>query len=131
MKACRKLARARELPPVLLLWVSGLDAHVVLDGHDRLVAASAEQTPMPVLSLEPIRSDEQSERMRAGVSAAAANLPTASANSLLLDAFCPLTRAARTRAWPLPGGVEAWKREVERERSLQKARERSSAFSRS
>ncbi|MGB8939405.1 MAG: hypothetical protein WCD21_04060 [Streptomyces sp.] len=33
VKAYRKQARDGTLPPVLLWWVSGLDCHLVLDGH--------------------------------------------------------------------------------------------------
>uniref|UniRef100_A0A7S3DUN3 Uncharacterized protein n=1 Tax=Entomoneis paludosa TaxID=265537 RepID=A0A7S3DUN3_9STRA len=31
-----------ELPPLLLYWFSGLDAYLILDGHDRLLAACLE-----------------------------------------------------------------------------------------
>jgi hypothetical protein len=41
VKSYRKQARDGVLPPVLLWWISGLDLYVVLDGHDRLVAALA------------------------------------------------------------------------------------------
>ncbi|MET9378657.1 hypothetical protein ABZX98_31735 [Streptomyces sp. NPDC002992] len=42
VKAYRKQAREGILPPVLLWWVSGLDCHLLLDGHARLAAAIAE-----------------------------------------------------------------------------------------
>ena len=35
VKAWRKHARENTLPPVLLWWVTGLEAYVILDGHDR------------------------------------------------------------------------------------------------
>jgi hypothetical protein len=52
VKAWRKCARTGSLPPVLLYGVSGLAAHVVLDGHDRLLAASLEDVSVSALSLE-------------------------------------------------------------------------------
>ena len=56
VKAYRKLGPG--LPPVLLWAQSGLDGYLVLDGHDRLVAALADgTTPRTlVLSREPARS---------------------------------------------------------------------------
>ncbi|MYX98297.1 hypothetical protein GT045_26700 [Streptomyces sp. SID486] len=41
----------RRLPPVLLWWASGLDCHLVLDGHARLAAAIAESLEPPLLQL--------------------------------------------------------------------------------
>ncbi|MFH8253462.1 hypothetical protein [Streptomyces roseolus] len=51
VKAYRKQAREGTLPPVLLWWVSGLDCHLVLDGHARLAAAVAESVEPPLLEL--------------------------------------------------------------------------------
>ncbi len=51
VKAWRKHVRAGTLPPVLLWSISGLRVHVILDGHDRLVAAAAEGIDPPVLVL--------------------------------------------------------------------------------
>ncbi|GGR62541.1 hypothetical protein [Streptomyces roseolus] len=51
VKAYRKQAGEGTLPPVLLWWVSGLDCHVVLDGHARLAAAVAESVEPPLLEL--------------------------------------------------------------------------------
>ncbi|XIE80828.1 hypothetical protein AB6O49_28835 [Streptomyces sp. SBR177] len=42
VKAYRRRFREGLLAPVLLWWISGLNTPVVLDGHDRLVAALAE-----------------------------------------------------------------------------------------
>lgn len=42
VKSYRRLLREGTLPPVLLWWVSGFDGWVILDGHDRAVAALAE-----------------------------------------------------------------------------------------
>ncbi|MFF5503375.1 hypothetical protein [Streptomyces roseolus] len=51
VKAYRKQAAEGTLPPVLLWWVSGLDCHLVLDGHARLAAAIAESVEPPLLEL--------------------------------------------------------------------------------
>lgn len=53
VKAYRKLARDRMLPPVLLLAASALDGYLVLDGHARIVAAQLEGIDPPVLVLSP------------------------------------------------------------------------------
>ncbi|MFF7351158.1 MULTISPECIES: hypothetical protein [Streptomyces] len=46
VKAYRRLVRERTIAPVLLWWVSFLDGWLLLDGHDRAVAALAEgRTP--------------------------------------------------------------------------------------
>ncbi|WP_461030318.1 hypothetical protein, partial [Streptomyces sparsus] len=51
VKAYRKQVHDGTLPPVLLWWVSGLDCHLVLDGHARLAAAIAESAAPPLLQL--------------------------------------------------------------------------------
>ncbi|MEV5338849.1 hypothetical protein AB0K93_10215 [Streptomyces sp. NPDC052676] len=51
VKAYRKHAREGTLAPVLLWWVSFLDGWVILDGHDRAVAALAEGRQPPVVEL--------------------------------------------------------------------------------
>lgn len=42
VKAWRKHAREGSLPPVLLWWVTAFDVYLLIDGHDRLLAAQAE-----------------------------------------------------------------------------------------
>ena len=44
VKSWRKHARDGTLPPILVAWVSALDVYVILDGHDRLLAARLENT---------------------------------------------------------------------------------------
>ncbi|MDT0445798.1 hypothetical protein [Streptomyces johnsoniae] len=78
VKAYRKHARDGTLAPVLLWWVSGLDGHLLLDGHDRAVAALAEGADPPCLVL-----------------------------ALGPDAAVPRERG-RTRAWPVAGGPAVW-----------------------
>lgn len=51
VKAYRKQAREGTLPPVLLWWVSGLDCHLIMDGHARVAAAIAESVEPPLLQL--------------------------------------------------------------------------------
>ncbi|HLL32652.1 MAG TPA: hypothetical protein VK545_01890 [Streptomyces sp.] len=54
VKAYRKHAREGTLAPVLLWWVSFLDGWVILDGHDRAVAALAEGRQPPGVELTPL-----------------------------------------------------------------------------
>ncbi|UJR86206.1 hypothetical protein [Sandaracinus amylolyticus] len=54
VKAWRKHVRDGTLPPIVLWWVSMLDAYVLLDGHDRLRAALAEDVlPRAIALWEP------------------------------------------------------------------------------
>lgn len=78
VRAHRTHARDGTLAPVLLWWVTALDGWLLLDGHDRAVAALAEGRTPPCVVLTRV-PDEEDWR-----------------------------REARTRSWPLPGGVSAW-----------------------
>lgn len=60
VKAYRKQAREGIIPPVLLWWVSGLTAYLVLDGHDRFRACLAEGVTPPLFSLSRLADDAQS-----------------------------------------------------------------------
>jgi hypothetical protein len=138
VKAWRKHARAGSLPPILLYWVSGLQAYLVLDGHDRLLAASLEDVSPPALALEAVQEEETDQETRDAILqqvtkalaaaekerarppgeriARASRLMTVDkANELLLYAFAPRTYASPTRARPLEGGAGQWAREVRRE----------------
>lgn len=125
VKAYRKQARDGSLPPVLVWWVSCLCGYVVLDGHDRLAAALAEDREPPWLELtrvDPVNAatvtrmvvDRYLER-----EAIIRRSPgTAPALTLLGQRFGADLREAeqyeaRTRAWPLAGGTAAWTRTAE------------------
>lgn len=82
VKVWRKHVRDGSLPPILLWFVSPLDQWVVLDGHDRLLAASLEGVMPPLISIGAIRCED------------------------------PLIRCSIARAWPLPGGVKEWQKDV-------------------
>lgn len=128
VKAYRKQARDGILPPVLLWWVSGLDSHVVLDGHARLAAAIAESVEPAVLELR--RTTPQDE-VDTGTERAAATYEAELARFTELRAaqgprvpdgaeFAGPALARRlaelhtghrpTWAWPLPGGAQEWRR---------------------
>ncbi|MFC7218835.1 hypothetical protein ACFQLX_11730 [Streptomyces polyrhachis] len=131
VKAYRKQARDGTLPPVLLWWVSGLDCHVILDGHARLAAAVAEDIEPPLLHLH--RTTPRDD-LDAGTAEAVAlyedelarfarlrethgpTVPdgTATAGPQLARRLHDLTVWEQpTWAWPLPGGEEAWQRVAE------------------
>jgi hypothetical protein len=118
VKAWRKHAEAGTLPPILLAWITGLDCHVVLDGHDRLQAAAQAGITPTALTLVGERASpwsrevwqrdctERYERARVG-GARPATLRALQAQ--VLDAYDPQHAwRFRTRAWALPGGVDAW-----------------------
>ncbi|MFF9623661.1 hypothetical protein [Streptomyces griseosporeus] len=128
VKAYRKQARDGTLPPVLLWWVSGLDCHLVLDGHARLAAAIAESVEPAVLELrralprddlaagveEAVESYERELTRFAGLRAAhgpAVPDGAAVAGPQFARRLHHLHTAQRpTWAWPLPGGEERWGR---------------------
>ncbi|AKU94556.1 hypothetical protein AKJ09_01220 [Labilithrix luteola] len=133
IKALRKLVRDGQLPPILMMWFSGLDRYVILDGHDRLLASLIEgQVPKSIALLEvserPPHSDSRRkdavvrevERLLALRKAAEPMITRARpgitldhANHLLVEAFDDRpTLASMTSAWPLHGGSEPWTSEV-------------------
>lgn len=62
VKAYRKHVREGTLAPVLLWWVTFLDGWLILDGHDRAVAALAEGGEPPCLELIRLTGDEEWRR---------------------------------------------------------------------
>jgi hypothetical protein len=128
VKAYRKQAREGTLPPVLLWWVSGLDCHLVLDGHARLAAAIAESIEPPLLQLRRmVPRDDLARRTGEAVrfyedelarfaELRAVHGPTVPDGAAV--AGPQLARLLRdlhateqpTWAWPLPGGGEEWHR---------------------
>ncbi|MEW1930428.1 hypothetical protein [Streptomyces sp. NPDC088360] len=128
VKAYRKQARDGTLPPVLLWWVSGLDSHLVLDGHARLAAAIAESVEPAVLELQRTTPrdevDTGTERAVAAYEAELARftelraaqgprVPDGAefAGPALARRLHELRTAHRpTWAWPLPGGLPEWRR---------------------
>lgn len=118
VKSWRKRARDGSLPPALLLYVDILQKWLVLDGHDRLHAAVLEGVAPPLLGLWPVVEDEvpSTDLEREGAVIAAGFQLRAGAidkaNRTLLRHFSERRRGTVTRAWPLRGGLDAWKAEV-------------------
>ncbi|WP_406505247.1 hypothetical protein [Streptomyces sp. NBC_00212] len=128
VKAYRRQYREGVLPPVLLWWVSGFNSPVVLDGHDRLTAALAEGGRPELLVLTRAmpdgwagqamrrRIEAYEEHVRAqearGGPLASTRISHAS-RRFAADLTTLDDAAGLTRAWPLPGGPEAWQREVD------------------
>ncbi|MFD3513432.1 hypothetical protein [Streptomyces sp. NPDC058657] len=128
VKAYRKQAREGSLPPVLLWWVSGLDCHLILDGHARLAAAIAESVDPPLLLLHrTAASDDLATRTEGAAStyedelARFALLRTVHGPTVPDGAVAAGARLARllhdldtarrpTWTWPLPGGEDRWRR---------------------
>lgn len=128
VKAYRKQAREGTLPPVLLWWVSGLDCHLILDGHARLAAAIAESVEPPLLQLHRlVPRDDLAVSIDRAVSSyedeltrfaelRAVHGPTvpdgaATAGPRLVRLLHDLNTAEQpTWSWPLPGGEGQWHR---------------------
>lgn len=133
VKAWRKLARREALPPVLLQWISGLVAHVVLDGHDRLLAAQLEGKPAPFLCLDRVatlhrdaghrqmvldavgKAFEHSARAEYPPGHASRSFTPAKANRILLDAFMPQLVEQPTVAGSVRIDPARWEAEVRAE----------------
>jgi hypothetical protein len=130
VKAWRRALREGYAPPALLMWVSGLDRYVVLDGHDRIAAALAEGTLPKVLVLchlqehgripDPLRRSVITDVVARQLEASRApdlrpNRPfrVETANRLLIESFDDRPHLAPvSRAWPLEGGARLWRSQV-------------------
>ncbi|WP_369258275.1 hypothetical protein [Streptomyces sp. R35] len=123
VKAYRKHVREGTRAPVLLWWVSSLDGWLILDGHDRAVAALAEgrDPACVVLARAPDEDvwrrtadevtaghEQRMERLRdrsgLGVERERATLERAYGEVM---SSLPYDHGL-TRSWPLPGGPAAW-----------------------
>ncbi|MDC0768333.1 hypothetical protein [Streptomyces sp. HD] len=124
VKAYRKHAREGTLAPVLLWWVTFLDGWVVLDGHDRAVAALAEERTPECVELSQVPDEEDWRRGVAGVTEGHEHRMR-QLEALPDDPATERQRAAMERAYaetiaslpygvppsrflPLPGGAPAW-----------------------
>ena len=130
VKAWQRALREGYMPPALLMWMSGLDRYIILDGHDRIAAAIAEGTPPSVLVLCHMQEQERvadTSRSKAMTDEVARQLATSrsldlrpnrpfrveTANRLLIEAFDDRPYLAPvSRAWPLDGGASRWQSQV-------------------
>ncbi|HYH98259.1 hypothetical protein [Hyalangium sp.] len=122
VKSWRKRSRDGTLPPAVLLYVDLLGKWLVLDGHDRIHAALLEGIPPPLLGLWPVLEEVQPsspEGQRGVLQAAEFHLRDGArpsvvdrVNRMLLLNFQGSRRSTVTRAWPLKGGLPAWRAEV-------------------
>ncbi|RKH21940.1 hypothetical protein D7Y13_33350 [Corallococcus praedator] len=123
VKSWRKRARDGTLPPALLLYVDILAKWLVLDGHDRLHAALLEGVEPPLLGLWPsvlmAGTPSSSVREAGALFSAEFQLRTGATpqvvervNRMLLLNFAQPLKGTVSRAWPIPGGLAAWRQEV-------------------
>ncbi|MFG2831251.1 hypothetical protein ACGFWI_27880 [Streptomyces sp. NPDC048434] len=126
VKACRRQYREGVLPPVVLWGISALDTWVVLDGHDRLAAALAEDGRPPVLRLDreglpewhtalaqpDLRAYEERlahlQRQRNAGDPLAPNKIANEGRRLAQKLERAGSGSSPTRGWPLAGGAAAW-----------------------
>lgn len=121
VKSYRRLLREGTLPPVLLWWVSGFDGWVILDGHDRAVAASAEgRRPASMVlargkdgrnQAEAITATaEQHDRVLAATDDPNGQVRQAFADQLATVAARQPYDTERTLAFAVPGRTAEWDR---------------------
>lgn len=126
VKWWRRIARDEVLPPAVALFVPLYDRHILLDGHDRLLAAVLEERPAPVLALcrvrpapEPMPDDLQ-QHIDVGVfypPFTKSRRYVSELNERLRMQHEPYTRPVlQARAYP--GGGPRWIRDVQEAASL-------------
>ncbi|MBT2417424.1 hypothetical protein J7F01_20650 [Streptomyces sp. ISL-22] len=124
VKAYRRRVREGTLAPVLLWWVSFLDGWLILDGHDRAVAALLEGAEPVCVVLERVEgegvwrriveevTEAHEERMRTLMSRPAhpgLARQRAALERGYAEAVSSLPYEGRhTSTWPIPGGAPAW-----------------------
>jgi hypothetical protein len=118
LKALTKLAATNELPPALLWWHSGIQRHLVLDGHVRLAAFREAGMPVRVLLLSGQRVPRYAPEFLASAIERAEEIqhliddPSVRAKvTAALFTSLPGSQATTT-AKPLTGGSQAWDREA-------------------
>lgn len=126
VKYYRKLSRQGLLPPVICLWIFPFSAPIILDGHDRMLAALLERREPEFLILEPFSSThvsaEQLQAQQSGIltqyEAMQPYIEHVSGRSLdyfnrqVIMAFEEEHHRSMLRVWPLPGGAPRWRAEV-------------------
>jgi hypothetical protein len=130
VRSYRRQVREGIAPPALLWWVGGLDTLVLLDGHDRVVAALAEETVPQVVVLSPAgdplqasvthshlvrgyegRMQHQHTVVEHGDEVSRTRIVNLSRQ--FAEQFNRVARTeGRTRAWLLPGGPAAWEQQA-------------------
>ncbi|SDO25578.1 hypothetical protein SAMN04487981_109259 [Streptomyces sp. cf386] len=124
VKAYRKHARDGTLAPVLLWWVTFLDGWLILDGHDRAMAALAEGAEPVCVELKPVADEERWRATADEITTAhgqhMARLDSCAPHPNLMHQRAALERGyadviaslpydtAHTASWALPGGAAAW-----------------------
>lgn len=124
VKAYRRHAREGSLAPVLLWWVTFLDGWLILDGHDRAVAALAEGAEPVCVELRRVPDDrdwrrtadettEAHEQRMRRLAARPAHPGLAHQRATLERGYGETLSSlpyddAHTGSWPLPGSAATW-----------------------
>ncbi|MFD5327625.1 hypothetical protein [Streptomyces sp. NPDC127092] len=119
VKAYRRQAREGVLPPVLLWWLPEFDGWLILDGHDRAVAALAEGRDPEAVVLAHGADEETNALARAGAIEAyerwLAQLGPGQgpARRAVSRSYAEALASVpydedSTPTWPIPGGAAEW-----------------------
>ncbi|MFK8001899.1 MAG: hypothetical protein AB8H86_20050, partial [Polyangiales bacterium] len=123
VKSWLKHARDETLPPILLWWVGALDAHLILDGHDRLTAALEAGVTPKVLTLwqsidEPVDVDDKAQAhfvenyLQLFDNPNVELMARRQLNAKLIAKYRDISRRRITRAKANPALDETWDAEV-------------------
>lgn len=127
VKWYRKLARSGELPPVFAYRYEGLLSSLVLDGHDRLLAAKLEGVQPEIWEISRVRIEDRTvpPEKRAAVELSLIRELAKKGdgkdegriwaiNWCLRDIYGTQTIEHRSEVGVIPGGLETWRSEVSR-----------------
>jgi hypothetical protein len=117
VKAYRRQAREGTLAPVLLWRATPLDGWLLLDGHDRAVAALLEDRTPPCVVLARLADEREWRREARNLTEAwqeyGAPITEMTDMTEMAERHADVLASlpyedAPTRTWPLPGGRAAW-----------------------
>jgi len=124
VKWWRKKVKAGRLPPILVWYLNCLDAYIIIDGHDRLLASVMEDTPPEFIvaySAEEIEVSLDKEVQKRIVDSVENRnalkrkkpIPDDRVNEILIQAFDdrPITRS-KTLGWATIDSNQRWVSEV-------------------
>ncbi|MDH5728650.1 MAG: hypothetical protein OEZ58_06645 [Gammaproteobacteria bacterium] len=124
VKWWRKKVKEKKLPPILVWYLNCLDAYIIVDGHERLLASVLENVPPPIIVVYSAEEMDVSmdKKVQERIVAALSNrdstdkrkpMPVERINEVLIQAFDnrPVT-FSKTLGWATITSENIWVNEV-------------------